>query len=336
MPQKLFRTLMVALLSVGILLIGSGLVSAKPPAQETDEELIARGEYLVKITGCDSCHTPLKPEFADPTALTLDQIKVLAFSGEDALDKENRYMAGGNVFDLGPAGMVVTRNLTPDEETGLGAWTDEEIKNAIRLGIARDGHQLFPIMPYFTFNNMAESDLDAIVAYLRSLEPVSNDVGEYLVALPPLGLTVPEEPVTLPDPSDQAAVGRYLVTSVLTCSDCHTPLDPNTGTPDFTKFLGGGQPFEGPWGIVYGGNITPHEGTGLADWTVEQLIAVMTTGVRPDGRRLILMPWQVYSNMTPEDLAAVAYFLKNELEPVDNEIPLPSLDPAFEEFVEGG
>jgi hypothetical protein len=74
----------------------------------------------------------------------------------------------------------------------------------------------------------------------------------------------------------------------------------------------------------------------LGDWTEEQLIAVMATGVRPDNRRLILMPWQSYTNMTPEDLAAVAYYLKNELEPVDNEIPLPALNPDFEQFVEEG
>ena len=95
------------------------------------------------------------------------------------------------------------------------------------------------------------------------------------------------------------------------------------------KYLGGGQPYEGPWGIVYGGNITPDVETGIGDWTEEEIRNTFVSGVRKDGRRLILMPWYAYSSLTQQDADAIAYYLKNELPAVKNEIPAVSLKPDF-------
>jgi mono/diheme cytochrome c family protein len=324
----------LAILLIGISLVFVGFVSATPAQQsDADEELIEQGRYLVQISGCDVCHTPALPEYEDFANLTLEQIQTIAFNDIETLDTENRYMAGGRVFDLGPAGIVVTRNLTPDEETGLGAWTDEEIRDAITLGISRDGHQLLPLMPYFNYNQMAEPDVDAVIAFLRSLEPVENDVGPYLQAIPALELQFsgPEE---APDPENELERGAYLLTGVLTCTDCHTPLDPETFEPDFSMFLAGGQPFEGPWGIVYGGNITPHEETGIGSYTEADLALVLSAGIMPDGRRTILMPWYSYTNLTPEDLRAVVTFLLEGLEPIDNEIPEPAVEEPFQLFAD--
>jgi hypothetical protein len=95
------------------------------------------------------------------------------------------------------------------------------------------------------------------------------------------------------------------------------------------KYLAGRQPYEGPWGIVYGGNITPHEETGIGSWTNEDVKRSIVSGIGQDGRRLILMPWFAYSALTAEDADAVVYYLKNVLPAVENQIPAAALNPDF-------
>jgi mono/diheme cytochrome c family protein len=296
------------------------------------DDTIAHGKYIATIAGCTDCHTPFKAEYMDPTKWTPDQVKTIAFNAIASLDEE-KLLSGGRPFDLGPLGVLFTRNLTPDQETGLGTWTDEQIKIAVKTGISNDGHILFPVMPYHVYNGMADADLDAVIAYLRSVNAVSNMVPESTI--PTEGLPTPPftTGIVAPDPANKAERGAYLVNNIMGCTDCHTPVDPTTGAPIIEKYLAGRQPYEGPWGIVYGGNITPDEETGLGTWTEEEIKRAITTGVSKDGRRLILMPWFVYSNVTPEDADAVAYYLKNVLPAVKNEIPAPSLNPGFEEFV---
>jgi mono/diheme cytochrome c family protein len=135
--------------------------------------------------------------------------------------------------------------------------------------------------------------------------------------------------ITAPAPSDKARRGEYLVKSVMACTDCHTPIDSATGAPQMDKYLGGGQPYEGPWGIVYGGNITPDSETGLGSWTESEIKRAVVAGIGKDGRRLILMPWFAYAGLTPEDADAVAFYLKNGLAPVNNQVPAASLNPDF-------
>jgi mono/diheme cytochrome c family protein len=305
-------------LPVFILLIALVLVTtpaAAKPAQQDGEGDPERGDYLVSIIGCLDCHTPLNPETGQPVP---DMIG-----------------AGGQEFPLPNLPVVVSKNITSDEATGLGGWTDEEIKVAITTGVSRDGLHLFPIMPYAIFNRMSEQDLNDIVAYLRTLPPINNVVERQQIlpveALPAIPRVDP--PATAPDPSDTAARGEYLMTALLTCGDCHTPLDPNTLSPVADMKLAGGQPFEGPWGIVYGGNITPHEETGIGTWTDEEIERVMRLGIRPDGRQVILMPWQVYRNLSDDDMKAVINYLRNDLPAVDNEVPASVIEPAFVNIV---
>jgi hypothetical protein len=113
------------------------------------------------------------------------------------------------------------------------------------------------------------------------------------------------------------------------CTDCHTPVDPATGAPIIEKYLGGRQPYEGPWGIVYGGNITPDKETGIGAWTEEEIKRALVSGIGKDGRRLILMPWYSYTALTSEDADAVVYYLKNELPAVNNQVPAASLNDGF-------
>lgn len=292
------------------------------------DDIISQGRYIATIAGCTSCHTPDKAEFQNPATLTFKQIQTIAFDGGDALDIEN-FLSGGRVFDLGPAGAVFTRNLTPDKDTGLGNWTDEQIKIAMKTGLDANGKTLFPVMPYHVYNGMADSDVEAVVAFIRSVNPVNHKVTEKTVnteGMPTLPYT---KGIIAPDPSDKAARGAYLVNSVMGCTDCHTPIDPATGAPVMEKYLGGQQPYEGPWGIVYGGNITPDPETGIGNWNEEEIKRALLAGIRNDGRRLILMPWYAYSSLTPADADAVVYYLKNELPAVHNEIPAASLKPEF-------
>jgi mono/diheme cytochrome c family protein len=198
----------------------------------------------------------------------------------------------------------------------LGERTDEEIKAMIQLGLSRRDHQLFPLMPYQHYNTMAEDDLDALVAYLRSIEPIDfetphPDVEEHHLGERP-HIDPPEDPLAeAPAPTDIEARGDYLFNSVLLCTNCHTPRNPDTGQPDPELYLSGGQPFEGAWGIVYGGNITPHDDTGIGSWSDEDIKRVLAEGIRPDGRRVVVMPSSYLSVLTEEDLDAIVYYLRN-------------------------
>jgi hypothetical protein len=168
--------------------------------------LVARGEYLVKNVGaCGDCHTPINFLTGQPD--------------------NTRFLAGMpgmfQVPGLGPdggVGIIGSRNLTPDMTTGLGAWTDAQIKKAFLDGVDKDGNGLFPIMPYYVLHNMSPADADAIVAYLRtipaidSLIPPKNFMFPGVAAAPPVPATSIPDP-TLPGPtrtSRSAMRGKYL------------------------------------------------------------------------------------------------------------------------------
>lgn len=311
-----YLTLAFIVLSLSATVVPVQAQGGTPPAGE----LIERGRYLATIAGCEGCHTPVDENF-------------IAIPG--------RAYAGGYPFPLGPLGTVFTKNLTPDKETGLGDWTDEEIKRAMQSGVSKDGLHLFPIMPYRFYNRLADEDVNAIIAYLRSLPPIKNQVPRQQI-LPVEQL--PELPrqsgIVAPSPTDTAARGRYLMTALIACTDCHTPVDPATGAPIMEKYLAGGQPYEGPWGIVYSANLTPHA-TGIGSRTDEDINRVLHSGIlRPDpanptkGRRAILMPWRDFVPMTADDTKALIHYLRNDVKPVDNQVPAAALKPEFIELVD--
>jgi len=115
-----------------------------------------RGGYLVNVAGCNDCHTPG------------------FFFGKPDKDK---FLGGSDVgFEIPGLGVFNGRNITPDKETGIGSWTDEQIAAAITTGARPDGRQLAPIMNYPAFVHMTKDDVAAVVAYLRSIPPVHNKV----------------------------------------------------------------------------------------------------------------------------------------------------------------
>lgn len=314
-------------------LLGLTIFSQNLKAQE-NETLVERGRYLSTVAGCESCHTPFAAQYNNPN-MPAEDLRTLSLFERQAKD-ETLQFAGGRIFDLGPAGVIVTTNITQDPKTGIGGWSNEEIEIALRTGATPDGRQLHPIMPYAAYNQMSDNDMEAIIAYLRTVRSVENDVTALRTAstegIPPFPM--PDGPISTPDPADEIRYGEYLVRNVLGCSDCHTPIDPNSGQPLFDEFLSGGQPYEGPWGIVYAANITPHEETGIGTWNENEIKRALLSGVRQDGRRLILMPWEYYAELTATDADAVTNYLQNGLAPTNREVPAAATSETVTEFVE--
>ncbi len=257
---------------------------SSPLAAETPLE---RGKYLMEsIVACGNCHTPMGPQGPLP----------------------GRELAGGMEFQEG-FGIARTPNITPDRETGIGAWTDEQIVLAIREGKRPDGSIIGPPMPIALYRGMADSDVNAIVAYLRQVKPVANKVekSSYTVPLPP-SYGPPVGEVVAPPPSDKVAHGAYLAGPLGHCIECHST--PNEkGIPDFVNRTGGGgMMFKGPWGVSHAANITP---SALRDWSDAQIKAAITEGVRRDGSRLNPpMAFAFYRNMRADDLDALVAYLR--------------------------
>ena len=136
------------------------LVSGPSAPAAADDAQIARGRYLVGIAGCSDCHTP---------------------GGMTGAADMKRYLGGSDVgFSIPGEGVYVGENLTPDKETGLGAWTSDQIVTAIRNGKRPDGSELSGVMPYASFSRLTDEDAAAIAAFLESIPPVNNKVvGRY-------------------------------------------------------------------------------------------------------------------------------------------------------------
>lgn len=268
-------------IGVGLLAVAAGTAWAGERAQAR-EDLIARGKYVFATAGGCACHTP-------PGAPGLN--------------------AGGEKF-AGPFGVVYSRNISPDPETGIGRWTDRQVANAIRRGERPDGTRVFPVHPYESFVHIADDETVALVAYLRSVRPVSHTVPARALKGPVPPIPLPESPKVAP--VGGVARGEYLAKGPGHCGDCHTPRRPD-GSPDMSKFLAGGP---GPEGSLPS-NITPHPITGIGRWTVEEVARLLTTGERPKAApvgslmKLVIGGTSVgYKDMTPADALAIAHYLK--------------------------
>jgi mono/diheme cytochrome c family protein len=122
----------------------------------SDDAAIERGRYIVSFAGCGDCHTPGY------------------FLGQP---DQTRALAGSDVgFEIPGLGKFYGRNLTPDVETGLGAWSEAEIVTALRTGMRPDGRQLSPAMPWMGYASLTDEDAFAVATYLKSLPPVSNAI----------------------------------------------------------------------------------------------------------------------------------------------------------------
>src|SRR5262245_52549474 len=253
---------------------------------------VERGKYLVEgILTCGNCHTPRGPK--------------------GVLDTANRHAGGPQVWETAEYKVRPT-NITPDKATGIGGWTAEQIKAAIRDGKRPSGQQLSPQMPYGFYKIFTPSDLDAVVAYLQSLPPVSRKVEPPVYKVKQMVLDIPpgaEKPMSEAAVKDPAKRGFYLVT-IGHCMECHTPIV--KGHRDYKNLLGaGGERFEGPWGVSVSRNITSHKQNGIGAWSDAEVKRAITQGVRKDGARLLPpMGFEWYARMTQADLDAVVAYLR--------------------------
>lgn len=271
-------------LAVGI---GFAVVVASAGAQA--QTPVERGSYLVNTIGtCQNCHTP-----AGPGGPVLDR----AFSG------------GPQVWDT-PMFTARGANITQDRETGIGAWSNAEIKKALVDGVRPNGVPIAPIMPTAYYIVLTERDRDAIAAYLKTVKAVKNEVPPptYKMAITREIPPGAEKQMTEADLNDPVKKGFYLATFGH-CMECHTPRA--KGQTDFGRLGAGGEEFPGPWGKSVSRNITSHREKGIGAWTDAQIKAAITQGVRPDGTKLKPpMGFGLYARMTDGDLNAVVAWLR--------------------------
>jgi len=242
-----------------------------------------RGRYLTEhLLQCLICHS--ERDWAQPGAPPI----------------EARKGAGAVLSEHGER-RIVAPNITPDEATGAGTWTDDMLARAIREGIGHDGRGLYWGMWYQSFAILSDEDVASVVVYLRTIPAVRN-------ALPATRLPAEElqenaaypkpitAPVVGPPPDDRLALGRYLV-NLADCAGCHT----SWYSPRNPGLLAGGNLIERSTRSAYSTNITRHEsGTG---YSTDTFIRVMRTG--KGGSLSPVMPWAVFKGLSDGDLAAI-------------------------------
>jgi mono/diheme cytochrome c family protein len=273
-----------------------------PPSPTAQQDLLGRGTYLVEtIVGCGNCH--------------------------HGRDDDGEFVAGqefaGNfvINEPGPpptgiAFSAYAPNITQHMESGIGAWTDEEIERAIREGISRDGRVLGPPMAFPYYREISSDDMDAIIAYLRAIPPVDRVVpaSTYNIPLPPDWGGPVDEPIANVPRGNTVEYGRYLAHSLGHCTQCHTPLI--GGVEDFSQTNAGGNIFPQPFGYDWAAltpNITPHLTDGIGAWTDAELKRAIVYGISRDGRELLpFMGFSFYEGIADEDLDAIITYLKSE------------------------
>jgi mono/diheme cytochrome c family protein len=270
-------------------IVGSGGASAGE-VDAQDFTTVAKGRYLSILSDCASCHT---------------------------VPQKNQPFAGGRPIET-PFGKIVAPNITPDMETGIGSWTDDQFDRAVRKGIGRNGERLYPAMPFNAYTKMSREDVLAIRAYLNTVTAVYNSVVANTLPFPFNirtsmrvwdGLYFKEgEYVADPHKSAEWNRGALLVDGPAHCGACHTPK----------TFLGGdktaqylqGSPLQG-WSAP---NITNDARTGLGGWSVDDVAAYLKTGhnritaaTGPMAEAIVLST----SRMTDDDVNAIATYLKS-------------------------
>jgi len=254
----------------------------------SDPTVIARGRYLAfGPAHCSDCHAGLESR------------AVLAQGGTPPL-------SGGMVFDI-PPGVIRVPNITPDRATGIGKFTDGQIARMIRYGVRHDGRAALPFME---FNNMNDSDIVAVLSFLRSQAPASHAVEP--TNLNWMGKAVTAfmlEPLT-PAATPVANRGEYIVDALANCAGCHTQRSMVSGA--FTgPRLRGGIPMESSVNAAI--KLTPPDLTGnpggrTAMWTEDEFVARFHAGERIPGSP---MPWQAFGRMSEEDVRSIYRYLKS-------------------------
>src|SRR5579871_180763 len=272
------------------------------PAQLAQASLIERGAYLARAADCVVCHTA----------------------------KGGQPFAGGLAFKL-PFGALYSTNITPDKDTGIGNYSDQDFLNAVHRGVRRDGQNLYPAMPYTSYTYMTDADALAIKAYLFSL--------------PPVRATPPENTLTFPfnqrwamsfwsavfnrdtrfepdaSQSPQWNRGAYLAEALAHCGECHTPRNLGLALDNRNKFAGA---VTAGWRAF---NITADKATGLGSWSDDDMFAYLSAGhVAGHGTASGPMGEAVdesFSKLTADDVHAIVAYLRSVPAVASTDLPAP-------------
>ncbi len=295
---------LAGLLAAALVLSGAGVT---PDEQDFDQ--VQRGRYLATVADCAACHT--------------------APGGQP--------FAGGRPIET-PFGVIVAPNITPDRDTGIGAWTDDEFVRLMQHGIGRGGRHIYPAMPYPYYTHATREDDLAIRAWLATLPPVRNHVTANRLPFPldirllmagwnalfftPGGFR--------PDPTRPAEWNRgaYLVTGWEHCGACHTPKN-LAGADEDGRTLQGAR-VQG-W---FAPNITNDMRRGLGSWSIEDVVTYLRSGHNRVAAASGPMAEEVElssSRMTDADLHAMAVYLKSLPGQLDAARPLDAADARLRE-----
>jgi mono/diheme cytochrome c family protein len=317
--MKLLTRLALAVVAVGVIATAGSVAwlyieypKVPEPAPMTvalSPQKIARGAYLFNnVARCVDCHS------------TRDWRKYAApvIPGTEG--------KGGEAFThalMGVPGNFYARNITP---TALADWTDGEIARAITTGVNKHGEALFPVMPYRNYGELDPEDIDALVAYVRTLKPQPDEVPDRSFQFPMqiLVRTLPQPArfTSRPDPKDRIAYGGYLARTA-GCAECHATRNEDGSVRPGMEYAGG-MAFRFPeGGIVRAPNITPDADTGIGMWSEAQFVTRFKVWQMAPDRVLsaaqrsanTVMPWRELGGMTRDDLSAIYAFLR-DLKPV--------------------
>ena len=315
---KLLKILIGVFFFVAILIIGSGIylkfflpnIKVNDLKVEITNERVEKGKYLANhVMVCIDCHS------------TRDWTK---YSGPIVPGTEGM---GGEVFDhkMGLPGKYIATNITPYT---LGSWSDGEIYRAITSGVGKRNNTIFPIMPCWAYGSLDDEDIYSVIAYLRSMPSIKNDVSPSKSDFPVNFLinTMAKEghPTKRPPIQDSLKYGKY-VTTAAACMECHTPVT-DKGELIMEKAFSGGRefPMEGGFTSV-ATNITFDKSTGIGKWDKDKfvhvfksydLIVYVPEKIENEDFNTI-MPWTMYAKMDTVDLVAIYHYLKS-LPPIEN------------------
>jgi mono/diheme cytochrome c family protein len=300
------RLLLLAVLAMLALLTDSSRLAIAAPAG--DHDLVAKGEYLAHAGDCIACHT----------------------------NPGGALFAGG--FPMAtPFGTIYSSNITPDPTTGIGSWTADQFYGAMHTGRFPDGGLIYPAMPFASYTKVTREDCDAIFAYLRSVPPVHqpnrpNDLRfpfnnrQLILGWRTLFF---QEGEYQPDRTKSAEWNRgaYLVEGLGHCSMCHTPINALGGSSQSQAFEGGLIPMQN-W---YAPSLTSNKEAGLGEWSIEEIVDLLRTGVSHRGAVYGPMAEVTYDSLqylNDTDVRAMAVYLKslgqgNPLAPEVSGIPAP-------------
>jgi hypothetical protein len=301
---------LVVIIAGGILYVVYFLPNIPVPNLKVEQtaERIARGKYLAyHVTVCMDCHS------------TREWNK---YAGPMLPGTEGK---GGETFDqkFGFPGAFYSVNITPFH---LSKFSDGEIYRVITGGEGLDGRPIFPIMPYLHYGNLDNEDIYDVIAFIRTLPPISF-VPPVSKADFPMNIimhTIPHKgvPTTRPPKNDSVNYGKYMV-EASGCIDCHT--QDKKGQLIMELAFAGGREFDMPWGIIRSANITPDMETGIGKYTKEAFVnrfkaydlATYNPPVLGPRDFNTIMPWTMFGGMDRGDLEAI-YTYERTLKPIHN------------------